>query len=68
MIYRIKRYFRMRKAIKRYKLLASMIDSIDSGFERMRIPRWKRKQFWYDFVNSPESRKKFIQDMARGGL
>ena len=60
----INHYFAIRKAKKRVVLLGQMIDAIDRGFEKNTIPRWKRRQFWHDFITNPESRKKFIQDMG----
>lgn len=43
-----------------------MIDAIDKSFAKKNIARQSRRQFWDDFVNSPESRKKILQDMGRG--
>lgn len=59
----IRRYFALRKARKRFELLGKMIDSIDRGFNKHSISRKRRRQFWYDFIYSPESRKKFIKEM-----
>uniref|UniRef100_A0A6H1ZFE3 Uncharacterized protein n=1 Tax=viral metagenome TaxID=1070528 RepID=A0A6H1ZFE3_9ZZZZ len=65
MIREIRRWFKIRKAIKRYKQLGAMIDSIDRAFTKAKISRQKRRQFWDDFVRSPEARKKFVKDMGR---
>ena len=66
MIKRIKNYLRIRKAIKRFNLLGRMIDAIDKGFAKNNISRQKRRQFWDDFVNSPEGREKMLKDMGKG--
>lgn len=68
MINKIKHYFAIRKVIKRYKMLSAMINSIDRAFTKRGISRHDRRQFWNDFVNSPESRKKFIEDMGKNEL
>ncbi len=65
MINKIKHYFALRKARKRLILLGQMIDAIDRTFTKKEISRKKRRQFWQDFVNSPESRKRFIEEMSR---
>ena len=66
MIKRIKNYLRIRKAVRRFILLGRMIDAIDKGFAKNNISRQKRRQFWDDFVNSPEARKKILQEMKKG--
>ena len=66
MLKKIKQYFAIRKAIKRFNLLGTMVDSIDRAFAKKNIPSWQRKQFWRDFIRSPGGRKKFIQDMKKG--
>lgn len=43
-----------------------MIDALDKGFDKGYIPNWKRKQFWKDFIQSPENRKKLIEDIKKG--
>lgn len=63
MLRAIKNYFILRKVRRRLRLLGQMLDSIDRGFARNRIPRWKRRQFWDDFINDHENRKKFIKEM-----
>ncbi len=65
MFSRIKYYFIMRKARKRYLMLAAMIDSIDKAFTKKGISRRERRRFWAKFVHNPESRKKFIQEMGK---
>ena len=65
MINKIKRYFVLRKLRKRYILLGRMIDAIDRAFVKNDIPRWRRRQFWNDFINNPETRKQFMKDMER---
>ena len=66
MIKRIKHYFALRKARKRFILLSQMIDAIDRAFTKKNIPRWQRRQFWNDFINAPETRAKFMKDMGNG--
>lgn len=66
MIKRIKNYLRIRKATGRFILLGRMIDAIDKGFAKNNISRQKRRQFWDDFVNSPETRKRMLRDMKKG--
>lgn len=61
----IKRYFKLRESRKRFILLGKMIDSIDKSFIKNQVSRQVRRQFWSDFVNSPENRKKFIQEMGK---
>ncbi len=68
MLNRIRYYFRVRKAIKRYKLLAAAIDAIDKAFTRNGVSRRARRQFWNDFINNPESRKKFMEGMWKNIL
>lgn len=68
MINKIRRWLKIRKAIKRYKMLSAMVDSIDKAFTKNGISRHKRRQFWHDFINSPESRKQFIIRMGKGKL
>ena len=63
MFKRLKAYFALYKAKKRLILLGQMIDSIDRAFIKKGISRKKRRQFWDDFVNSPENRKRFIEEM-----
>lgn len=63
MIERIKHYFALRKARKRFILLGQMIDAIDRAFTRKGISRHNRRQFWNDFINAPETRAKFMKDM-----
>ncbi len=65
MINKIKHYFAIRKVIKRYKMLSAMINSIDRAFIKKGISRHDRRQFWNDFVNDENSRKKFIQEMGK---
>jgi len=65
---RIKRYFALRKARKRLILLGQMIDAIDRAFTRKNISRHERRRFWRDFINNPERRKNFIQEMWKNGI
>lgn len=64
MIKKIKHYFAVRKARKRFILLGQMIDSIDKAFTKKGVSRKARRQFWYDFIKSPESRQKFLKKMG----
>ena len=66
MIKKIRNYLRIRKASRRFNLLVQMVDAIDRGFTKNNIPRQKRRQFWDDFVNSPEGREKMLKDMGKG--
>jgi hypothetical protein len=63
MFTRLKNYLLLRKARNRLILLGKMIDAIDGAFVKNKIPRWKRRQFWDDFIHSEVARKKFIQDV-----
>jgi len=63
MISRIKKYFALRKARKRFILLGQMIDALDRAFTKKGISRQQRKQFWEDFIKHPEHRKKFMEEM-----
>ena len=65
MIKRIKRYFALRKAQRRFVLLRQMIDAIDNAFKAKGVPSWQRKQFWDDFITSPRARQQFLRDMAK---
>ena len=66
MISIIRRYFLFRKARQRYIILGEAIDAIDKAFERKNISRRERRRFWHEFITSPASRAKFIQDMRKG--
>ena len=62
----IKAYFALRQARKRLILLGLMIDAIDRTLAKKGVSRKKQRQFWRDFVNSPEARKQFIREMKIG--
>lgn len=57
---------RIKKRILRWKLKLGVrvLINIDKSIDLMGWPRWKRKQFWMDFVKSPETRKRILGDMT----
>ena len=65
MIEKLKNWFMFRKARKRAILFGQMIDSIDRAFKKKGLSRKSRRKFWYDFVNNPEARKRFIRDIGK---
>ena len=47
------RRWRLRKRTRR---AAFLLRKIDTEMKQMRWPKYKRKQFWRDFIKSPELR------------
>ncbi len=68
MLKRIIHYFKIRKAKKRYLMLAMMIDSIDKAFTKKGISRHERRRFWHDFIDNPDSRANFMREMGKHGV
>lgn len=56
---------KVREIQKMFLSAANVIDNIDNAFRKNRVSRERRRQFWNDFVKSPEFRQKFVQDMIR---
>ena len=57
----IKRWFLKRKIRHAIKILAG----IDNMMKSMKMPRWKRKQIWRDFIKS-ESQRMNVLNLLNG--
>ncbi len=62
-IAKIKKYFALRRARKRFVILGQAIDCIDKAFVKKGVSRRERRRFWHNFISSPEKRKDFMQKM-----
>ena len=45
---------------RRLKQAIRLLSKIDKSMKELNWPRWKRKQFWRDFVTSPTFRSQFF--------